>query len=88
MLHNRWWPSIESDGTDSLDELVTMRGYDGEVADVWEGEAELELFEAPGDELALLVPREIIGGYYHRVGVSWKGGTTLRRTSAMEVERT
>ena len=34
----------------------------------------------------LLAPLEIIGGYYHRVGVSWKGGTTLRRTMPMEVE--
>jgi acetoacetate decarboxylase len=86
MLHNRWWPAIESDGTESLDELVTMRGYDGEVSDVWSAEAELELFESPSDELSLLVPLEIIRGYYHRVGVSWNGGTTLRRTVPMEVE--
>jgi len=88
MLHNRWWPAIESDGTESLDELVTMRGYDGEIGDVWSGEADLELFDSPSEELSLLAPREIIGGYYHRVGVSWNGGTTLRRTIPMEVERT
>jgi hypothetical protein len=86
MLHNRWWPAIESSGPESLDELVTMRGYDGEVADVWEGQAKLELLESPSDELHLLAPEEIIGGYYHRVGVSWNGGTTLRRTVPMEVE--
>jgi acetoacetate decarboxylase len=79
MLHNRRWPAIESDGSASMDELVTMRGYDGEIADVWAGEAELELFETPGEELARLQPLEIIAGYYHRVGVSWKGGETLRR---------
>jgi len=88
MLHNRWWPAIESDGTESLDELVTMPGYDGEIGDVWAGEADLELFDSPSEELSLLAPREIIGGYYHRVGVSWNGGTTLRRTMPMEVERT
>lgn len=87
MLHNRWWPAIESDGTESLDELVTMRGYDGEIGDVWGGEAAIELFESPSDELSLLAPLEIIGGYYHRVGVSWDGGTTLRRTVPREVER-
>ncbi len=86
MLHNRWWPAIESDGTGSMDELVTMSGYDGESSDVWKGEAELELFEAPGEELALLAPEDVIAGYYHRVGVSWKSGTTLRRTVPMEVE--
>ncbi len=88
MLHNRWWPAIESDGTESLDELVTMRGQDGEVEEVWSGTAELELLPSPGDELSLLAPEEMIGGYYHRVGVSWKGGTTLRRTMPMEVEST
>jgi acetoacetate decarboxylase len=88
MLHNRWWPAIESDGTESLDELVTMRGYDGEVTEVWAGSAELEIFSSPGEELSLLAPEEMIGGYYHRVGVSWKGGTTLRRNLPVEVEST
>jgi acetoacetate decarboxylase len=88
MLHNRWWPAIESDGTDALDELVTMRGYDGEVSDVWGGSAEIDLFESPSDELSLLKPLEIVGGFYHRVGVSWNGGTTLRRSLPMEVEDT
>ncbi len=86
MLHNRWWPAIESDGVDSMDELVTMRGVDGEMSDVWSGEAEIELFDAPTEELASLEPLEIIGGYYHRVGVTWKEGTTLRRTVPMEAE--
>jgi acetoacetate decarboxylase len=78
MLHNRYWPSIESDGTASMDELVTMRGYDGEVADVWAGDADLRLFESPTEEMSLLEPIEMIGGYYHKVGVSWRAGTTLR----------
>lgn len=79
MLHNRYWPAIESDGSASMDELVTMRGYDGEVADVWSGEAEIDLFGSPTEELSLLEPLEVIGGYYHKVGVSWKTGTTLRK---------
>ncbi|CAN5891210.1 acetoacetate decarboxylase family protein [soil metagenome] len=80
MLHNRWWPAIESDGTDALDELVTMSGYDTAVADVWEGQPELDLFDSPFEELAALEPLEIIGGYFHRVATSWNGGETLRRT--------
>jgi acetoacetate decarboxylase len=88
MLHNRWWPAIESDGSDALDELVTMSGYDPEVADIWSGTAEVDLSESPTEELSLLHPLEIVAGYYHRVGVSWDGGTTLRRTFPMEVEGT
>jgi len=80
MLHNRIWPAIESDGSQSMDELVTMSGYDGELADVWAGDADIKLFESPSEELSLLEPEEIIGGFYHRVGVSWKAGTTLRPT--------
>ncbi len=79
MLHSRLMPAIESDGTDSLDELVTMRGYDGAVSDVWSGTAELDLFRSPTEELADLPVRSLIGGFYHRVAVSWRGGTTIER---------
>lgn len=82
MLHQRQWPAIESDGSDSLDELVTMRGYDGEIADVWAAEAELELGASPFEELDYLQPNEIIGGYYHKVANSWREGTTLRSPSS------
>lgn len=80
MLHNRYWPAIESDGSAALDELVTMRGYDGDIADVWAADAALEIMETPSEELHLLEPLEVIGGFYHRVAASWKGGTTLRST--------
>lgn len=79
MLHSRYWPAIESDGSASVDELVTMRGYDSEIADVWSAEAQIDVRETPTEELFLLEPIEVIGGYYHRVGTSWKEGRTLRR---------
>jgi len=82
MLHNRVWPAIESDGTQSMDELVTMGGYDGEIADVWKADAEIDLFNSPTEEVAALAPDEIIGGFYHRVGVSWRAGETLIRSGA------
>ena len=63
-----------------------MKGEDGEVADVWSGSATIELFDSPTEELAGLEPVEMIGGYYHRVGVTWRQGTTLRRTVPLEVE--
>lgn len=81
MIHHRQWPAIESDGTDALDELVTMRGFDGEIADVWAAEAELELGESPFEELADLAVEEVIGGFYHKVATSWREGTTLRRAA-------
>ncbi|MFV2039024.1 MAG: acetoacetate decarboxylase family protein, partial [Acidimicrobiales bacterium] len=68
---------IECDGTDSLDELVTMGGYDVELGQVYNGTAELDLCDNPTEELARLEPIEIIAGYYRQVGNSMKGGTTL-----------
>lgn len=77
MIHSRQMPAIEVDGSDSLDELVTMRGYDVELGPVHSGEGELDLFDAPTEELTRLAPLEMIGGYYRRVATSWRSGTTL-----------
>lgn len=81
MLHSRRFPAIESDGTLSMEELVTMKGFDVEVADGWEGQAELSLFPSPAEEHHRLEPREMVGGYWRRVGMSWKKGTTLHRST-------
>ena len=59
-----------------------MSGYDAELGPAWQGDAELELADSPWDEPASLLPvREITGGYYRQLGVSWDGGTTLARRS-------
>lgn len=77
MLHHRWMPSIECDGTDSLAELVTMRGVDVELGPAWVGEAQLEVFDSPVEELTDIRPSEVIGGYWRSVGTTFAGGTTL-----------
>ena len=81
MIHNRWLPAIESDGSDSVDELVTMRGYDAEIGRSFTGTFDISLFDSPVEELGRLQPRELIAGYWREVAVSWKGGTTLERRS-------
>ena len=47
MLHHRWFPRIELDGVDALDEVVTMSGVDLDLGPVWGGTATLELFDSP-----------------------------------------
>ncbi len=79
MLHHRYMPAIERAGGDSLDELVTMRGYDGEVGPCFSGEATIALYESPVEELTRLAPIEMIGGFWREVGISWNGGSTLER---------
>ena len=44
-------------------ELVRSRSRDRSVSEVWEGEAELELFDAPGEEHTLLAPVRVGRGY-------------------------
>lgn len=77
MLHHRWMPAIETDGSDSLHELVTVRGDDVDLGPAWRGEATLRFHESPVEELTRLWPKEIISGYWRSVGASWRAGTTL-----------
>ncbi|WP_433375982.1 acetoacetate decarboxylase family protein [Streptosporangium sp. CA-115845] len=77
MAHNRWLPSIELGGALALDELVVTGAASFEGGQAWQGDAEIELFDAPTEELAGLAVDEIIGGYYRQVGVVWNGGTLL-----------
>jgi hypothetical protein len=81
MAHSRWMPAIETDGTDSLDEVVTFRGFDAEMGRCFTGEFDLAYFDSPVEELLPIAPAEKIAGYWHEVGVSWRGGTTLARNN-------
>ncbi len=77
MAHHRWMPSIVKDGGDSLAELVASGSASVEAGPAWRGDASLELFDSPTEELADLEVRELIGGYYRQIGVTWDGGTVL-----------
>ncbi len=77
MVHSRYMPRIEGDGTDTYSELVTMSGRDVELSQAWRGDAELELLPSPVEEVARLEVREIIGGYWRSVATTFAGGTTL-----------
>jgi acetoacetate decarboxylase len=77
MAHHRWLPSIEKGAPDTVSELIRSGSAHVEAGPAWAGDASLELFESPSEELARLPVREIIGGYYRQVGVTWDGGTVL-----------
>jgi acetoacetate decarboxylase len=77
MAHHRWLPSIEKGKGLAVDELIESGGASFEGGQAWSGDAELELFDSPTEELSLLAPREIIGAYYRQVGVVWDGGKLL-----------
>lgn len=46
-----------------IHELVRSRSRDRSVSEIWEGEASLELFAAPGEEHTLLSPLSVERGY-------------------------
>ena len=74
MLHSRWMPSIDPDAPPALDELVTMSSVEVDLGPVFTGEADVRLFDAPGEELAALEPLETIAGYWRQVGATFAGG--------------
>jgi acetoacetate decarboxylase len=77
MAHHRWMPSIEKGAADSLDELVQSGSASFEAGQAWRGDASLELFDSPTEELSRLSVEEVLGGYYRQVGVTWDGGRLL-----------
>jgi acetoacetate decarboxylase len=81
MAHHRWMPSIEKHAPDALSELIESGSASVEAGPAWRGDATLELFDSPTEELAELEVREIIGGYYRQVGVAWDGGSLLAPAS-------
>jgi len=85
MVHHRWYPAIETDGTDSLSEIVTMGGYDVEKGRCYTGDFDLTYFDSPVEELLSIAPKEKIAAYWHEIGVSWKAGTTLARKTLPDV---
>ncbi|MER6028100.1 acetoacetate decarboxylase family protein [Streptomyces sp. NPDC001851] len=77
MAHHRRLPSIEKGKGPALDELIESGAASVEGGRPWAGDAELELFESPTEELARLEIREPIAAYYRQVGVVWDGGRLL-----------
>ena len=77
MAHHRFMAGMAKDSPDAFCELVRSGSASFEGGPAWRGDVELDLFEAPTEELAALEVREIIGGYYRQVGVVWDGGEVL-----------
>lgn len=78
MAHHRWLPSIEKGAPAALEELIESGAASFEGGPIWRGSIDtFELFDSPTEELAQLVPDELIGAYYRQVGVVWDGGRTL-----------
>ncbi len=80
MAHHRVLPSIEKGRPDTVNELISSGAAEFEGGPTWRGDADLELFPAPTEELARLTVDEMIGAYYRQVAVVWDGGAVLAPT--------
>ena len=79
MLHHRLLPGVEADGDDALHEIVTVASADVELGTAYVGSAALRVFPSPTEELVRLAPRELLGGFWRRVGFTFRGGRTVAR---------
>ena len=79
MLHHRLLPRVEADGRDALEETVAVASEDVELGTAYTGTAALRVFPSPTEELVALAPREVLGGFWRRVGFTFRGGRTLSR---------
>ena len=57
--------------------MVGVERFELEVGPVYSGDAELDIFDNPTEELHRLPVHEVIGGYYRQVSNSMAGGTTV-----------
>ena len=68
-----------------MHELVRARSRDRSISPIWEGPAELELHEAPGEELAALAPVRVGKGFRFTFAYTVDDLETVRDYTRSEV---
>jgi acetoacetate decarboxylase len=78
LIHTRYFPAWDP-AEPATEELVAGGSSAQAVADAWSGSAELTFFDSPTDDLALLAPIEILGGYRFSFAETLNGGKLVSR---------
>jgi acetoacetate decarboxylase len=73
----RHFPNIEDPAKPAVHELAISQISDVRVADVWAGDADLKFFESAVEEVAALAPVEMLGGFFHSMGLTITGGKVI-----------
>lgn len=79
LVHSRVFPAWDP-ASAGVDELVTGGSTNQQTADVWAGTGELTIFDSPFDEVSLLKPVEVLGGYRLSFAETITGGRLLSAT--------
>jgi acetoacetate decarboxylase len=76
-MHNtRHFPAYDGIRPDVF-ELVLAGGYDRQVSDFWEGDAELTLYPDTIEDLQSIAPDEVARGFRFTFAYSVNGGRVL-----------
>ena len=76
-MHNtRHFPAYDGLRPDVF-ELVRAGGYDREVTEIWEGPAELRLYDDTLEDLQAIAPHEILKGFRFSFAYSVNGGQVV-----------
>ena len=76
MYNTRHFPAASGDRPDVF-ELVRAGGGDREVTEIWEGRAELRLYDDTLEDLQAIAPREMLRGYRFSFGYTVDGVTAV-----------
>ena len=76
MYNTRHFPAYAGSRPDVF-ELVRAGGFDREVSQVWEGDAELTLYPDTLEDLQAIAPREILKGFRFSFGYTVEGGEVV-----------
>lgn len=76
MYNSRHFPAYDGLRPDVF-ELVKSGGFDREVTEIWEGDADLTLFDDTIEDLQAIAPRDIINGYRFSFGYTVHGGDVV-----------
>lgn len=76
MYNTRHFPGWDSDRP-AVFELIKSGGHDRDATQVWEGSAELRLYDDTLEDLQAIAPREIIKGFRFSFGYTVHGGPVI-----------
>jgi len=76
MFNTRHFPAYDGVVPD-VAELVRAGGFDREATEVWEGSAELRLFDDTIEDLQAIAPQEVLKGFRFSFGYTVHGGEVV-----------
>jgi acetoacetate decarboxylase len=76
MYNTRHFPACDGLIPDVF-EMVRSGGFDREATEIWEGDAELKIFDDTIEDLQAIAPREVLKGYRFSFAYTVDGGKVL-----------